>query len=89
MKDIVTKIYESDEWNPSLNSHKQAYNSFIKWYDRQLNHMNKEELTDMLKSIIKEIEDDSLDVIKQYKCYWKSVTSKEKAQDYIKINRII
>ena len=64
MKDIVTKIYESNEWNPSLNSHKQAYNSFIKWYDRQLNHMNKEELTDMLKSIIKEIEDDSLDVIK-------------------------
>ena len=51
MKDIVTKIYESNEWNPSLNSHKQAYNSFIKWYDRQLNHMNKEELTDMLKTI--------------------------------------
>ena len=25
MKDIVTKIYESDEWNPTLNSHKQAY----------------------------------------------------------------
>ena len=64
MKDLKQYINESDEWNPSLNSHKQAYNSFIKWYDKQLNHMNKEELTDMLKSIIKEIEDDSLDTIK-------------------------
>ena len=64
MKDLIIKIYESDEFNPSFNSHKQAYNSFIKWYDRQLNHMNKEELVDMLKTITKEIEDDSLDTIK-------------------------
>ena len=64
MKDIITKIYESDDFNPSFDSHKKAYNNFVKWYDRQLNHMNKEELTDMLKSIIKEIEDDSLDTIK-------------------------
>lgn len=64
MKNIQTFIYESDEFNPSFNSHKQSYNSFIKWYDKQLNHMNKEELVDMLKSIITEIEDDSLDYIK-------------------------
>ena len=64
MKDIKTFIYEADEWNPSLNTHKQTYNSFIKWYDKQLNRMNKEELIDMLKSIITDIEDDSLDFIK-------------------------
>jgi hypothetical protein len=64
MKDIVTKIYESNEWNPSLNSHKQAYNNFIKWYDKCLKHMNKEEILDLIESAIKEIEDDSLDIIK-------------------------
>ena len=63
MKDIKNYIYESDEWNPSLNNHKNSYN-FIKWYDKQLSHMNKEELLDMLKMIITEIEDDSLDTIK-------------------------
>ena len=64
MKNIKNYIYESDEWNPSLNNHKNSYNSFIKWYDKQLSHMNKEELLDMLKTIITEIEDDSLDTIK-------------------------
>ena len=64
MKDIVTKIYESNEWNPSLNSHKQAYNNFIKWYDKCLKHMNKEEILDLIESAVKEIEDDSLDIIK-------------------------
>jgi len=64
MKDIVTKIYESNEWNPSLNSHKQAYNNFIKWYDKCLKHMDKEEILDLIKSAVKEIEDDSLDIIK-------------------------
>jgi len=64
MKDIVTKIYESSEWNPSLNSHKQAYNNFIKWYDKCLKYMNKEEILDLIKSAVKEIEDDSLDIIK-------------------------
>ena len=57
-------INESDDWNPSLKSHKDAYNSFIKWYDKQLQHMNKEELLDMLKGIITEIEGDSLTEIK-------------------------
>lgn len=64
MKSINELIAESNEWNPSFNQHKQAYNSFVKWYDRQLNHMNKEELIDMLKNIITDIEDDSLDIIK-------------------------
>ena len=64
MKDIITKIYESDEWNPSLNSHKQAYNNFIKWYDKCLKHMDKEEILDLIESAVKEIENDSLDIIK-------------------------
>ena len=63
MKDLITKIYESDEFNPSFNSHKQAYNNFVKWYDRQLKHMNKEELLDMLNTIIQDIKDDTLDTL--------------------------
>ena len=57
-------IYESDDFNPSFDSHKKAYNNFIKWYDKCLKHMNKEEILDLLNSAIKEIEDDSLDTIK-------------------------
>lgn len=64
MQDIKSFILEADEWNPSLNSHKQSYNSFVKWYDKQLKHMNKEEILDMLKGIISDIEADSLDIIK-------------------------
>ena len=64
MKDLITKIYESDDFNPSFDSHKKAYNNFIKWYDKCLKHMNKEEIINLLKSAIKEIEDDSLDTIK-------------------------
>lgn len=64
MKDLITKIYESDEFNPSFNSHKQAYNNFVKWYDKTLKHMNAEEIVDLLQSAIKDIENASLDFIK-------------------------
>ena len=64
MKDIKEYINEANDWNPQLSSHKNSYNSFIKWYDKQLSHMNKEELIDMLKGIIDDIENDSLETIK-------------------------
>jgi hypothetical protein len=64
MKEIKEYINESNEWNPSLDSHKVAYNNFVKWYDKCLKHLNKEEILDLLNGAIKEIEDDSLDVIK-------------------------
>lgn len=57
-------INESDDWNPSFKTHKDTYNSFIKWYDSKLKHMNKEELLDMLKTIIQDIEEDQLNVLK-------------------------
>ena len=66
---LYKNIYESykrcfiddcDDWNPSIKSHKDTYNSFIQWYDTQLQHMNKEELVNMLKCIITDIEEDSL-----------------------------
>ena len=63
MKGLTEFINES-EWNPSLTSHKNAYNKFVKFYDGLLKHMNKEEIIDMLKGAIKEIEDDSLNIIK-------------------------
>lgn len=64
MKNIKEFINESDEFNLSLNSHKKVYNSFITWYDKQLRFMNRDELVDMLKTIINEIETDSLDFTK-------------------------
>ena len=64
MKDIKEFINESDEFNLSFNNHKKVYNSFITWYDKQLRWMNRDELVDMLKTIITEIETDSLDFAK-------------------------
>ena len=63
MKNIKEFINESDEFN-SLSQHKKTYNSFITWYDKQLRWMNRDELVDMLKTIINEIETDSLDFAK-------------------------
>ena len=64
MKDIVTKIQEGAEYNPSFNSHKKCWNNFIKWYDGCLHYMEKDEILDLLQTAIREIEDDSLDEIK-------------------------
>ena len=64
MKDIKEFINEADEFNLSLNTHKKVYNSFITWYDKQLRWMNRDELVDMLKTIIDDIETDSLDFAK-------------------------
>jgi exonuclease I len=65
MKTISQIINESNEFNLSFNSHKKVYNSFIKWYDKHIGKsMNKDEMVDMLKTIISEIEDDSLDFAK-------------------------
>lgn len=63
MKQLKDYIMESDDFNLSLNSHKKVYNSFIDWYDKQLRLMNKDEMIDMLKTIIDEIESDSLDKV--------------------------
>lgn len=58
-------LNEGSTWEPQvLKSHKDSYNSFIKWYDKQLKHMNKDELLDMLDYIITEIKNDSLSIIK-------------------------
>ena len=64
MKNIKEFINESDEFNLSFPQHKKVYNSFITWYDKQLRWMNRDELIDMLKTIINEIETDSLDFAK-------------------------
>lgn len=60
LKETIVK----EEFNPSFKSHKDTYNSFIKWYDKSLRHMDKEELVDMLTFIIEEIKSDTLDFIK-------------------------
>ena len=66
LQEHLTSISESNsEWNPSLKSHKDAFNSFIKWYDKYIGtKMTSNEMLDMLRFIISEIETDSLDFIK-------------------------
>ena len=65
MKKIIDIVNENSEWHPDiLRNHRDSYNSFIKWYDKQLKHMNKDELLDMLSFIFKEIKDDCLEPIK-------------------------
>jgi hypothetical protein len=65
MKHITELINESDEFNLSFTSHKNVYNSFIKWYDKHIGRkMNKGEMIDMLKTIINEIENDDLNFAK-------------------------
>lgn len=65
MKNLTNFINESDDFNLSFRGHKDVYNSFIKWYDKQIGRkMNKEEMIDMLKTIIIEIENDDLDFAK-------------------------
>jgi len=65
MKSINEIINESKEWNPSgFKSHRDAYNSFIKWYDKCLKYMNEDEIVDMLKVIIQDIQDHELNELK-------------------------
>lgn len=64
MKNLTDFIIEADEFNLSLSQHKRIYNSFITWYDKQLRWMNRDEIVDMLKTIINDIETDSLDFAK-------------------------
>ena len=65
MRSINEIINESKEWNPSgFKSHRDEYNSFIKWYDKQLKYMNEDEIVDMLKVIIQDIKDHELNELK-------------------------
>ena len=65
MKSLKEIILESSGWEPDImKTHRDAYNSFIKWYDKQLKYMNKDELLDMLKCICQDIQDDSLEPLK-------------------------
>ena len=64
MKSIQEYVMEGNEWNTSLSTHKTAHNKFVKFYDSLLKHMNKEEILDMLKEAIKDVEADKLDIIK-------------------------
>ena len=66
MKDLKDMLNEAQggEWDPSFKTHKDTYNSFVKWYDKNSRYMNKYELVDMLKTIIDDIESDSLNELK-------------------------
>lgn len=58
MKSIKDTILEAEEFNPSFNTHKQAYNNLLKWYDKCLRHMSGAEIIDLLKTAVQNFEDD-------------------------------
>ena len=60
MKDLVTRILEGSEYNPSFSSHRSCWNNFIKWYDKCLHSMEKDEILDLLHTAIRDIENDEL-----------------------------
>lgn len=61
----VPALKESvNEWNPSFNGHKDAYNNLVKWYDKTLKHMNNEEIMDLLKYFVSDIESGAVEAIK-------------------------
>ena len=59
MKNIQQFILEYEEWNPILKTHKKAYNDFVKYYNKLLYVMSKEEILDMLNGLINEIKDEN------------------------------
>lgn len=64
MKSLEDFINESGEWNPTLNSHKKAYNDLLKWYDKCIKSMDRDEVIDLLKTAIANFEHDDFDNIK-------------------------
>lgn len=64
MKNLPDFIAENGEWNPSLNSHKKAYNDLLKWYDKCIKFMDRDEVIDLLKTAITNFEHDDFGNIK-------------------------
>lgn len=64
MKSLEDFINESGEWNPTLNSHKKAYNDLLKWYDKCIKSMDRDEVIDLLKTAVTNFEHDDFDNIK-------------------------
>lgn len=60
MKSLTECINEGSEFNPSLSSHKNVWNNFVKWYDKSLKYMDKYELLDLIKSATIDVENDDL-----------------------------
>lgn len=64
MKSILNIIREDvDGFNSHFSTHAKAYNDLIKWYDKHLKHMNKEELIGCLKSVTVQFENDNFDTV--------------------------
>ncbi len=64
MKGLNEFIIEGEEWNPSLNSHKEVWNSLVKWYDKAIKKLDSHIITDMLEQAAKDMRDDCFDVLK-------------------------
>lgn len=60
-EDELVKEGTGDNWDPNIGCHKKAYNDLLKWYDKNIYKMTKEELIDCLKNAVKMWENDDFD----------------------------
>ena len=52
-----------DKFCPNIKSHADTYNKLLKWYDKAITRMNKDEAIDLLKYAIDQWEHDNFDDI--------------------------
>lgn len=64
MKSILNIIHEDvGGFNSHFSTHAKAYNDLLKWYDKHLKHMNREELIGCLKSATIQFENYNFDTV--------------------------
>lgn len=62
---IENPIVEStgDNFEPNIKSHAKNYNNLLKWYDKSIKTMNKDEVLSLMKYAIDQWENDNFDNI--------------------------
>lgn len=62
---IDNPINEStgDKFEPNIGSHAKCYNNLLKWYDKCLKTMNKEEIISLMEYAVDQWKNDNFDDI--------------------------
>lgn len=59
----LAQMNESGKFNQNISSHAKNYNNLLKWYDKCIKTMDKDEVIDLLKSAIDWWSHDNFDTI--------------------------
>lgn len=68
LKDFINEqkiVTEStgDNFVPNLSSHAKCYNNLLKWYDKCITKMNKDEVISLLEYAVEQWKHDNFDTI--------------------------